>query len=468
MADQTSVGENGSNGLHRLNPQESHFNSARQSLKQALSRYAQKVRLPRRGSTAVELQSSLKKDMDRLSATLDKLDHTLLRVAVFGLVSRGKSAVINALLGQKVLQTGPLHGVTQYPRSVYWKPATADGTMQVELIDTPGLDEVGGQTRADMAREMADQADLILFVVAGDMTRTEYNALEDLQRSRKPLILVFNKTDLYPDQDRFTIYRKLQNTLGDVGLGPFLSPDDIVMVAAEPAPVQVRVEYPDGKTAYEWETLPPQIDELEDRLLEIFCQEGKSLLALNALRQARDTEENMARKTIRLHKAEAEELIWKFAQWKAIAVGFNPIAFLDVLGGAVTDLILIRSLANLYGLPMTSYEAGKLLNTILLSSGGLLLGEIGSGALLGVGKSAAAAATAVDVINGFMSYTTAAVGQAALAGYGSYRVGKAAQAYLERGCAWGPQGPNTVIQEILDSVDADTVLHRLRRELGEL
>ena len=442
-----------------------HFDRARLSLKQAISRYSQKTRLRRRSPDAVEIQASLKTDLDRLSASLDKLNCCLIRIAVFGLVSRGKSAVINALLGQKLLQTGPIHGVTQYPRSVYW--SAADGEVQVELIDTPGLDEVGGELRATMAREVADQADLILFVIAGDVTRTEYLALRELQTARKPLIIVFNKIDLYPDQDRHAIYRKLQTLLANYGdrTRPFFTAEDIVLVAAEPAPIEVRVEWADGRVTHEWESLPPEIGDLQTKLLDILNREGKSLLALNALRQARDMEASIARKTLKLHRTEAENLIWQFAKWKGIAVAANPIAVLDLLGGATTDLIMIRSLARLYGLPMTRYEAGNLLKAILFSSGGLLLGEWGSGVLLGTGKSAAAITSIFDSASGLMAYGAAAAAQATLAGYGSYRVGKAAQVYLERGCTWGPQGIDTVIEEILSQVDRHTVLDRLRREL---
>jgi uncharacterized protein len=449
------------------NLQDLHFSRARSSLKQALNRYTQQVKYRgKRSADAVELQATLKIDCDRLSATLEKLDQGLIRIAVFGLVSRGKSAVINALLGQKILQTGPLHGVTQYPRSVYW--SAAKGQVQIEIIDTPGLDEVGGESRANMAREVAEQADLILFVVAGDITRTEYQALSQLQAARKPVILVFNKIDLYPNQDRQSIYRKLEMLFAADRLSsdhPMLAPEDIVLVAAEPAPMEVRVEWEDGRVTHEWEAPPPQIEELKRKLLEILNREGKSLLALNALRQARDTEANLARKTLKLHRAEAEALIWQFAKWKAIAVGANPIAGLDLLGGALTDLVLIRELAKLYGLPMTNHEAGKLLRAILWSSGSLLLGEVGSGLLFGAGKSAAAVATAFDSFSGIMAYSGAAVAQASLAGYGSYRVGKATQVYLEQGCTWGPQGADTVIQEILQQVDAETVIRRLRHEL---
>jgi len=449
--------------------QEMHLRRAQTSLRQMVNRYSQKLRLLRRSPHTVELQSELKTDLDQITNALDKLDQNILRIAVFGLVSRGKSAVINALLGQKLLQTGPLHGVTQYPRSVYWSPEVSGSLINIELIDTPGLDEVGGQLRAAMAQEVAHQADLILFVISGDITRTEYRALTELQQEHKPIILVFNKIDLYPQVDRQTICEKLQTLFAQSGdsdrFYPRFKPEDIVLVAAEPPPIQVRVEYPDGRVTHEWESPPPQIKDLKQKISGILQQEGKSLLSLNALRQARDTEQAIAHKTLKLQKSEAEDLIWKFAQWKSIAIAANPIAILDLAGGMITDLAMIRALAKLYGLPMTSHEAGKLLTAILWSSGGLLLGEVGSGLLLGVGKSAAAVTSLFDSPTGIMAYSTAAIAQAGLSGYGSYRVGKAAQAYLERGCTWGGEGANTVIQEILSTVDPNTVIDRLRREL---
>jgi hypothetical protein len=343
--------------------------------------------------------------------------------------------------------------------------------VQVELIDTPGLDEIQGESRAQMAREVASQADLILFVVAGDITRTEYQALCELRQAQKPIILVFNKIDLYPEQDRETIYRQLQE-LGtgspkDRRLQKLLSEDEIVMVAAEPAPLEVRVEWPDGEVTYEWETPPPQIDELRQKVLKILNREGRSLLALNALFQARNAEGSMAKKTLELRKAEAEDLIWRFTKYKALAVALNPIGIVDVFGGAIADLALIRALARLYGLPMTSYEAGKLWKKILVSSGGLLLGELGSSMLLGLGKSASAVASTVDSPSGLTAYAGSAIAQAGLAGYGAYAVGYAAQIYLEQGCSWGSLGPSTVIQDILTQVEPDTILYRLRQELGQ-
>lgn len=447
--------------------QESHLNRAKASLRQALSWYSYLRKQPGE-LVAPELPGLVKPEIEVLTSTLNKLDTNVIRIAVFGLVSRGKSAVLNALLGQNILQTGPLHGVTQYPRSVRWT-ANEQSKVQVELIDTPGLDEIEGESRAKMARDVARQADLILFVVAGDITRTEYQALCELRQAQKPLILVFNKIDLYPDTDRAAIYRNLQQlgagSTGSRRLQQLLSSDEIVMVAADPAPLEVRLELPDGSVTYVWETQQAQVDELKQTILNILNREGRSLLALNALVQARDAESAIATKTINLCSHKAENLIWQFTTYKALAVGLNPFAVLDVLGGFVADLALIRSLARLYGLPMTGFEAAKLLRTILFSSGGLLLTELGSSLFLGLGKSTAAIASGENPLN-ISAYAGAAIAQAGAAGYGTYIVGQAAQVYLKRGCTWGQLGANTVIQEILNQVEPNTILFRLRQELG--
>ncbi|HEY9701719.1 MAG TPA: GTP-binding protein, partial [Allocoleopsis sp.] len=333
---------------------EIHINRARASLSQVLSWYGQTKNHP------PEIQAKLRSDLDLLKNCLHKLDQEIIYIAVFGLVSRGKSAVLNALMGEKVLQTGPLNGVTQWAKSIRWNISSLDPDQEskiIELIDTPGLDEINGEIRGQMAKDVANQADLILFVVSGDITRTEYEAICELKKSQKPLILVFNKIDLYPDQDRQSIYKQLQ----DLGAKRrLISINDIVMVSAEPAPIQVRVESADNNISYEWEKPLPQIDELREKILTLLQKEGLSLLALNALVQARDIEENIAEKILELRQKEAEKLIWRFVQYKSVAVAVNPIGLIDVMGGIITDLMLIRALSKLYNLPMTGYEAGKL------------------------------------------------------------------------------------------------------------
>lgn len=438
--------------------QNSHLTKARASLQQAISWYSS-FRRHWNYPPNTELQAAVRDDLQNLKSALEKLDQQVIRIAAFGLVSRGKSAVINALLGQKVLTTGPLHGVTKWPKSIRWTPPSQK--VQIEFIDTPGLDEIEGEARGQMAKTVARQSDLILFVVAGDITRTEYQALLELQKSHKPLILVFNKIDLYPEIDRQSIYQQLQQ-LSNETKQPLFSPDAMVMVAAEPQPLPVRVEWEDGKVSQEWEDAPIQIDSLQEKILTILNQEGRSLLALNSLTQAKEAQIKIAQKTLELRAEEAEKIIWQYAKYKALIVAINPLVFFDLLGGTIADLTMIRALARLYGLPITSHEAGKLWRKIINSLGGLLLAEIISYILLGLTKTGAAMGNLLENPASFTAYATSALAQGSIAGYGSYLVGKAAQEYLEKGCTWGALGADTVIQEIFQEVNANTIIYRLR------
>ncbi|MEO1670046.1 MAG: GTP-binding protein [Cyanobacteria bacterium J06631_2] len=449
--------------------QDAQLNQAHASLQQAISWYSS---FRRHGKTPPgdRLQAAVKTDLQSLQNALERLESKAIRISTFGLVSCGKSSLINALLEEEVVATGPLHGVTQSLTTLRWNPLPDEG-LDIELIDTPGLDEVSGEARATMAQEIAQKSDLILFVVAGDITRTEYQALCELRGTQKPLILVFNKIDLYPEQDRQKIYRQLQklNAAHSVdSLDDLISTQEIVTVAAKPQPIQVRTEAADGTISNEWEYPEPEIEPLKKAIAQILQQSGKSLLALNALVQGRDAELSIARKTIELRQSEAEAMINKYARYKAIAVAANPIIFADLIGGLIADLALIRSLSKLYGLPITTYEASNLLRRIIASAGGLLLGEVGSSLFLSVGKSGAILSSGFDSSGAVTAYLGTATLQGAIAGYGTFMIGRVAQVYLEQGCTWGEMGASTLIKEILSQVEPNTIIYRLKQELQSL
>jgi uncharacterized protein len=444
--------------------EENRFELARASLQNSLERYQ------------TNAPASAQADIALLSETLSKLNRGLYCIAAFGLVSRGKSAVLNALIGEQVLDVGPLNGVTKFPRSVRWQP---NPQTQIDLIDTPGLDEINGEIRGQMAQEIASKADLILFIIAGDITKLEYQALCELRTAQKPLLLVFNKSDLYPEQERQTIYSELQN-LGNEPTEPavsvaatatsemlhrLLSADEVVMVAADPAAMQVRTEYPDGTSKSTWEKPAPQVEPLKAKILNLLAAEGPSLLAINALVQARSTENHLAETTLSAMAAESQQLVWKFAQYKALVIALNPIVFFDVVVGIFIDLVMVRYLAKLYNLPITSYQTSKPITGVLFSGASLLLGEILTAAVFGIGRSDNLLEIASFSWAAVPGYFAGGILQGAIAGYGAYAVGKTAQVYLSKGSTWGRLGANTVMREILKDIDNKTIVSRLRDEL---
>ncbi|RMF20949.1 MAG: DUF697 domain-containing protein, partial [Cyanobacteria bacterium J083] len=118
-----------------------------------------------------------------------------------------------------------------------------------------------------------------------------------------------------------------------------------------------------------------------------------------------------------------------------------------------------------YGLPLTTYQVGKLWRKIMLATGGLLLGEMATGAVLGTGKTAVTLALWENPL-AITTYATTGIIQGAIAGYSTYAIGQVAKVYLEKGCSWGNLGSMSVIKSILAEIDTNTVIYRLQQELS--
>jgi small GTP-binding protein len=264
-----------------------------------------------------------------------KLDKTAIAIAVFGMVSRGKSSLVNALLGQKIGETGAIHGTTKDIASYTWD---AGGKIQLCLIDTQGIDEVDGEVRAEIALKASKQADLILFVIAGDMTRLEQEAIAQLQTYCKPILLVFNKIDLYAEQDCTAIHQALQNE----EVRKLISLQEIILTSAEPKPVKVRVQYSDGRDSQEvWEQPKPEIQDLKEKILDLLNTEGKELLAVNALRSLLEIQEAVTQRYV--DKLQSATAIAALAfSIEAIGILLSPFQWLDaVISGSFSSIFAL-------------------------------------------------------------------------------------------------------------------------------
>jgi len=411
-----------------------------------------------------------------VEAAIDKLERGVIHIAVFGMVSRGKSALLNALIGREVFEVGPTHGTTRERQSVRWTPtrenigdhevqtfsASSGAGPTVELIDTPGLNEIDGEARAKLAANIARRADLLLFVVSGDMLRPELEALAELREANKPILLVFNMIDLYPEVDQQKIYDKIRNER----VRELLKPDDVVLAAARPRATKVIHRSTDGTTAEHWETPPPIIASLKLKILEVLEREGQALTALNSMLYLDDVNEQIVRRRMELRDEAADTLIWRFTITKATAVACIPVAVVDVAGGITIDIAMVFALARLYGIPMTRVGVGKLVIEVGKMAGLFTATEVGTHFLIGAAKTFFAATSLLTGGATVAAYASVAPIQAFAAGFGSRVIGEATKVYLRNGASWGPAGPKTIVRHILDSLDRESIMLRIRDELS--
>lgn len=393
------------------------------------------------------VRHELSSEFTEIEAISEKLQHGEIHIAAFGRVGTGKSSLLNALLGREAFSTSPLHGETRAQQRSVWDSVNTD---HVVLIDTPGIDELEGEDREEMANSVARVSDIVLIVCEGDLTETELMAVRQLAERKRPLLLVLNKSDRYSQFD-------IQSLLGHLRkrCEPYIEAENILTASADPRhePV-IRVDEAGNE---ERTTRPraPDTHDLKARLWSILEKEGKTLAALNAAMFTSELDSRIAGKIVLARKTVAEKIIRNYCLAKGLVVAVNPVPAADLLAAAGTDVAMVIHLGNVYGFQLSRREASKLLLTI--SAQMLLL----MGAYWGVNMVSAAMKT----ISAGMSAALTAGAQGALAWYATYVTGIAAESWFAKGKSWGTAGPKETINEILDSLDRDSILQSARSDI---
>ena len=351
-------------------------------------------------------QGLLRGELSLLDRQLQRLDQRSLRIAVFGRVGVGKSSLINALIGQPLLDTDVAHGSTRRQTAVDWR-LPLPGLNRIQLIDTPGIDEIDAEGRARLAARVAMGADLVLLVIDSDLSRSDRDALDTLQACGKPLQLVLNRCDRWPEDELATLLDSIRRRL----------PRDLPITAVAAAPRRPAL---DAEGRLRSENAPAQVSALQDQLIQLLDEEGELLLALQALRQADRFQQQRQQLRLRLNRRSAQGLIGRYAAAKATGVAMNPLMALDLAGGMACDTALVLQLCQLYGLQLTPGSSRRLLTR--LSGQNALLG----GAQLGLGLIKHLLLLLVPASGGASLAPAApvALAQAALAVHASRRTGR--------------------------------------------
>ncbi len=395
------------------------------------------------------VRNVLSEEYQQLQTMLTKLEQGHLHIAVFGRVSVGKSSVLNALLGKDVFSVSILHGETKTESMESWQEVDAGG---VYLIDTPGINEIDGEEREKLAHEVANRSDLLLFVIDSDLTDVELSALKTVANTQRPIILVVNKSDQYNEDELLELRSIIRQRVSGI-----ITPNNIVFTAASPAKQTVIMVDDEGNETETVRQRPTDIINLKSRLWEVVESEGKTLSALNASLFAGNISEQLGEKLLLARKDLGEETIRMYCVGKGVAVALNPLPVADLLAAAAIDVSMVIHLSKIYGLPMSKTEAGELIKTIAAQ---MLV-------LYATFWAIHLASSALKITTVGFSTIVTGLAQGAVAWYSTLVVGKVAEDYLAKGKSWGDSGPKLVVQNILDSLDRDSVISDAKEEITE-
>jgi len=163
--------------------------------------------------TLTELGVAREGLMNLQEATL-QLDELFL-IVVVGEFNAGKSALVNALLGDGVLREG-LTPTTSRVTLVKWGEQAGEQVIdegyaiythplrllkEVNIVDTPGTNAVIRQHER-LTNEFIPRSDLVLFITSADrpMTESERQFLQRILTWGKKIVFVLNKADIFESE----------------------------------------------------------------------------------------------------------------------------------------------------------------------------------------------------------------------------------------------------------------------------
>ncbi|MFJ5386393.1 GTPase [Pectobacterium sp. CHL-2024] len=225
-----------------------------------------------------DLERDYEKLLLKRNANLAKQKHSLdyFNVMLFGRTMAGKSTIREAITqgdGQTIGKGA--QRTTRDVKEYEWK--------NLRIIDTPGFGAYNGQEDTQIAHEILEQSDVVLFMLNSDsIQESTFIELEHIYKLNKPLIFVLNmKKDLENDGNRRRALKnpekyifkeediqghtdRLKNLAGRAGINP--SAVRIIPIHAQAAFLATKVSGEEGSQLHELSRIDKVLNALIDEV----------------------------------------------------------------------------------------------------------------------------------------------------------------------------------------------------------
>ncbi|MCW6035323.1 DUF697 domain-containing protein [Spirulina subsalsa FACHB-351] len=370
-------------------------------------------------------------DYSALSQALEELPQTLqrqrLNLAITGLGKVGKTSLLSHLMTS--LQTPEIH----------WQeiPLSSLGESDLETHLAP-----------------LKSVDLLLWVITGDLTESQHQALRSLKANHHRTLILFNKQDQYCAEDRTLILEQVRQHLW--GLIP---EQDIMAIAAAPSPVKVRKHQADGTIEESWEAQSPSLTGLNQRLGEILTENPQPLVWATTWRQNQGLQRRIKEQLNEVRRDRALPILEQY-QWVAAATAFaNPVPALDILATAAINAQLLIDLGAIYEQKLSlnqAQTAAATLGSLMMKLG---LVELSTQTIAGFLKTNAMTYIAGGVVQGISAaYLTR------LAGLSLIEYFQTQDADLEANLTFNPQRLGQTLKQIFEQNQRGIVLQKFVKQ----
>lgn len=269
----------------------------------------------------------LKTSLTQLNQEFSRQD---LKIAITGARKTGKTAL------KKLLESG------KFGESIAF--------LETEPLLT--FDSTANQKKALAA-------DLVLYLINGDLSDSEWQILQQFDRMHQRVILLLNKQDRLPAETREEILLSLKQRLKET-----IPAHHILAIAAAPEPLKVRQHQSNGEIKEWTEPQTVVIDPLDNHLQQIIRQEKSELVLGTIWRQALELAKETKQLLNQSRRKKALPVIEQY-QWIAATATFaNPLAALDLVLVAATNAQMLVDLGAIYQQKMSLEQAKTAMTTL--------------------------------------------------------------------------------------------------------
>lgn len=288
-------------------------------------------------------------DTGGLAGELGELDRRRLGarvyVALFGEISTGKSSLIRALAPHALAPSDARGGTTV-------KVAHHDGELpdgrSVVLADVPGSRAADGEAHEVLAREEALRAHAVIYLCAGDLSRTQAQEVSWLADFGKPLLLVLNKADQWSEEERDALLTRLEQQVGEAA-------DAVLPISAGGSERYAR-ELADGSTEHVERQRPPSIQPLLCALQRLTAAGADALEPLREHAVLAGLHQRTGDVEAATRASDADKVVRKYSRRAVIGAMAAVAPGSDLLIQGVLAAGLTRELAGVYGVKVSDVQ----------------------------------------------------------------------------------------------------------------
>jgi GTP-binding protein EngB required for normal cell division/uncharacterized protein (DUF697 family) len=291
-------------------------------------------------------------------------------IALFGDVSTGKSSIIKALLPDAGVEINLRGGSTRDIRDYAW--LTLDGDRLL-LTDLPGRNEAEGGLD-QLARDEAIRAHIVVYVTDSDLSRSQYQDIQELLTFGKPLLLAVNKSDQYSAAEQQQLQERIRSYFGK-------QPPQVVFIQSGGVESITRI-YPDGREDVVERPRKTDVSALA-RCLQVEIDQR-----LDALSSQRDSsvlnmvQEKLDHTRADYRRQEAERIVRSSTRKAVVGALASVTPGTDLVIQGVIGTRMVQELCKLYDSPVSQLDIDQFFNFsqgLLNKSIPLLLAVAGNG-----------------------------------------------------------------------------------------